>query len=55
LYDKTNNGSDSGVNFVDHFFKISVDDEIQTPEKTIGIGDQFPANDFDLCEDNNEL
>ena len=55
LYDKTNNGSDSGVNFVDHFFKISVDDEIQTPEKTMGIGDQFPANDFDLCEDNNEL
>jgi hypothetical protein len=55
LYDKTSSKLKASENYVDHFFKISVDDEIQTPTKPLGVASQIPANDFDLCEDDNEL
>ena len=55
LYDKTGNNLNANENYVEYFFKVSVDDEIQTPEKLLGGAAQIPANDFDLCEDDNEL
>lgn len=55
LYDKTGNNLDAKENYVEHFFKVSVDNEIQTPTKTLGVAGQPPSNDFDLCEDDNEL
>ena len=55
LYDKTGNNLNANENYVEYFFKVSVDDEIQTPEKLLGGAAQIPANNFDLCEDDNEL
>lgn len=55
LYDKTSNTLKASENYVEHFFKVSVDDEIQTPTQPIGVVGQLPENNFDLCEDDNEL
>ena len=50
LYDKTSNQLKISENYVEHFFKISVDDEIQTGQQMPTAIDS-PENDFDLCED----
>ena len=55
LYDKTGNNLNATENYVEYFFKVSVDDEIETPKKPLGVSRQIPSNDFDLCEDDNDL
>jgi hypothetical protein len=55
LYDKTSNILKASEDFVEHYFKISMDSEIQTPTKPLGEAAQLPENNFDLCEDEDEI
>lgn len=55
LYDKTSNLLKVSENYVEHFFKVSLDTEIQTPTEQLGEVAQLPENNFDLCEDENEV
>ncbi len=51
LYDKTNNSLQVSDKFVEYFFKVTVDDEIQSAPEPGKISVPLPNNDFDVCED----
>lgn len=51
LYDKTNNSLEVSSNYVEYFFKITVDDEIQDAPDPLGLSVPLPNNDLTVCED----
>tara|TARA_R100000234_G_scaffold120114_1_gene105556 strand:+ start:5469 stop:6665 length:1197 start_codon:yes stop_codon:yes gene_type:complete len=51
LYDKTGNNLKVSENYVEYFFKVSCDDEIQTAQQKPSDITVPPENVFDLCED----
>tara|TARA_R110000744_G_scaffold52863_2_gene113102 strand:- start:4936 stop:5991 length:1056 start_codon:yes stop_codon:yes gene_type:complete len=51
LYDKTSNSLKTQDNFVEYFFKVSVDDEIIEGANTEVSPPVLPGNDYDVCDD----
>jgi hypothetical protein len=51
LYDKTNNSLKVDRQFVEYYFKVSVDDEIKAPPEPGKLYIPLPGNNFDVCED----
>tara|TARA_R110000822_G_scaffold40250_7_gene109676 strand:- start:1925 stop:2968 length:1044 start_codon:yes stop_codon:yes gene_type:complete len=51
LYDKTSNSLKTQDNFVEYFFKVSVDEEITEGTNTEVSPPVLPGNDYDVCDD----